>query len=219
MIALTLPVPVAVERYWKTSLPKGAKMPRTVVTHEGRLYREMVRGEVSRAGVDAPLAGRVWLSCVLYPDRPDDWRERFRRDPAYWDDSVACESLDGMERVLVDALAGVVFESGSAIRKMEAERAVPDGHARVEVRVEQVQGELVQRPSAERGIETGLDTGYRYPPGTMVATPSGRPAVVLRYLNGTGGADMFERAICRYLDATSKKECVTLQPRYLRRID
>ncbi|NLC22919.1 MAG: RusA family crossover junction endodeoxyribonuclease [Oxalobacter sp.] len=218
MIVLSLPLPVAAESYWKRFVPKGAKMPKISVSREGRMYRELVKNVARQAGVSTPLAGRVSLSYVLYPKRPNDWREYFRHDPECWDDMVKCESLDSVGRVLVDALRGVAFENDRRIRKIEAERAVPDGHPRVEIRIEKLAGELEKRRSVEEVHETRHGMAYFYPPGTIVATPSGRQAVVLRYLHGTGKADTFERAICRYLDSTSERECVTLQPRFLRRI-
>lgn len=185
------------------------------------MYRELVRKAARQAGVHAPLSGGVVMSYVLYPKRPDDWRERFRQDPAGWDDAISPVSLDGVQRVLVDALRGVVFESDGRIRRIEADRGMPDEHARVEVRLDVASGEPEEsREEAEMEThEASHGMAHLYPAGTIVVTPSGRQAVVLRYLQGTGKADMFERAICRYLDSTSDRECVTLQPRFLRRIE
>lgn len=218
MISLVLPLPVSVERYWRVFVPRGGRIPRVSVTREGRMYQERVRDAVRQAGVHAPLSERVALFCVVYPNRPEGWQALFRRDPAGWDDAVFCEGLDGMMRVLTDVLRGVVFESDRRVRRFEVERAVPDGHGRVEVRVETLAGEWEARPAVPEVHEVRHGVMPAYVPGMIVATPSGRQAVVLRCLRGTGKDDMFERVICRYLDSTSERESVTLQPRFLRPI-
>lgn len=218
MISLTLPYPIAADRYWKSVVPNGETEPVMSVTPEGRLYREQVCHSVRQAGVYEPLDGRLSLSYVLYPARPDDWRERVRMAPESWDDEVDCGGMDKVQKVLFDSLRGVAFEDEGKIRRVEAERAVPDGHERIELKIGLLDGVIAQKDENAHWHETRHGIAYFYPPGTIVATPSGRQAVVLRYLHGTGKVDTFERAICRYLDSTSMKECVTLQPQFLRRI-
>lgn len=125
MIELTLPYPISANRYWRTYLPRGCAAPVTTVSPEARAYQNRVRRAAREAGVLCPFPGRVAVSYVLYPKRPLDWVRRQRMNPARWDDSVQCMDLDNAQKVLFDAMEGIVYENDNLIRRIEGERAVP----------------------------------------------------------------------------------------------
>jgi crossover junction endodeoxyribonuclease RusA len=144
VIALTLPYPISANRYWRTYMPKGFKAPVTVPSAEAKAYKAQVCGLAKIAGVKAPIAGRVAVAIRLYPNRPQDWAKRAAKDPMGWDDTVQCLDLDNANKVLFDALKGVVIEDDRWVRRITAERMEPDGEARVEIVVEAIQAAEVQ---------------------------------------------------------------------------
>ena len=220
MIALTLPYPVSANRYWRTFMHKGCGLPVTVASEEARSYRNEVRRLAREAGIVRPFPGRVSVSYVLYPKCPADWKRRARADPARWDDTVQCIDLDNAQKILFDALEGVVFENDRLIRHIEGERAVPDGPARVELRVESLEGTREKASVVPSGTvaEDGMSLEGRFPLHCRVKTPSGRLAEVRRHLAGASKQDCFERVICRYVDGRRADDWVTLQPRFLTRV-
>lgn len=143
-ISLILPYPPSANRVWRTYMPKGFKAPVTVLSAEGKAYKAQVCGLAKIAGVKAPIAGRVAVSIRLYPDRPQDWAKRAAKDPMGWDDTVRCIDLDNANKVLFDALKGVVIDDDRWVRRIASERMEPDGEARVEVTIEAIQAEQVQ---------------------------------------------------------------------------
>jgi len=134
-IVLTLPYPLSANRYWRTYMPKGFKAPVTVVSSEAKAYKATVAGLARIAGVKKPITGRVAIAYTLYPNRPQDWAKRAKADPLAWDDTVQCIDLDNAQKVLFDALKGVVIEDDRWVRRIEAERAEPDGEARLFVTI------------------------------------------------------------------------------------
>lgn len=143
-ITLTLPYPVSANRYWRTYMPRGFKAPVTTLSAEAKAYKQEVGWLARAAGVHAPIVGRVAVSYTLYPNRPQDWQKRMRRDGARWDDTVQCIDLDNAQKVLMDALKGIVFEDDRWVRRITAERAEPDGEARLVVTVSALEAEVVQ---------------------------------------------------------------------------
>lgn len=107
----------------------------TYVSAEAKAYKQEVGWLAKAAGIRQPIAGRVAVSYTLYPKRPLDWAKRAAKDPAAWDDGVLCIDLDNAQKVLFDALKGVVIEDDKWVRRIEAERAEPDGEARLVVRI------------------------------------------------------------------------------------
>ena len=86
-----------------------------------------------------PLQGRIALHVQLYPQRPQDWARRAKRDPLTWDDDVRCIDLGNTEKVLSDALNGVAWLDDKQHRRILLERMEPDeGGARMVVRIEQL---------------------------------------------------------------------------------
>lgn len=148
-IVLVLPYPISANRYWRTFMPKGFKAPVTVCSSEAKAYKAQVGWLAKAAGIRKPIAGRVAVSYTLYPKRPQDWAKRASKDPAAWDDSVLCIDLDNAQKVLMDALKGVVIDDDKWVRRIEAERAEPDGEARLVVTVRPIS---VQSPQSELGI-------------------------------------------------------------------
>jgi len=143
-IVLTLPYPVSANRYWRTYMPKGFKAPVTTLSAEAKAYKSEVGWLAKAAGIRAPLVGRVAVAYTLYPNRPQDWQKRMRRDGAAWDDTVQCIDLDNAQKVLMDALKGIVFEDDRWVRRITAERAEPDGEGRLVVTITAIEPELVQ---------------------------------------------------------------------------
>lgn len=153
MITLTLPYPVSANRYWATRVVKskhtGKPMAMTYITPEAQEYRDQVAAIAKAAGIAKPFACRVAVEIDLYPHRPQDWATRARRDPLTWDDTVQCIDLGNAEKVLADALQGIVFDDDKRIWREVKQRMEPDAiGARVAVRitplqVEQPQGELL----------------------------------------------------------------------------
>ena len=143
-LVLTLPYPISANRYWRTFMPKGFKAPVTTLSSEAKAYKEQVGWLVKAAGVRKPIIGRVAVSYVLYPHRPLDWQKRVAKDPLGWDDTVQCIDLDNAQKVLFDSLKGLAFEDDKWVRRIQAERAEPDGQARVVVTITPIMAESPQ---------------------------------------------------------------------------
>lgn len=134
MIYLTLPYPVSANRYWKAVTIPGRTM--MAPSKEAKVYKADVQRIARAAGLAQPLTCRVELWLRLYPARPQDWARRQRRDPATWDDDVRCIDLGNAEKVLSDALQGIVFDDDRRIWRQHKERMEPDAKgARVELAI------------------------------------------------------------------------------------
>lgn len=136
MIRLTLPYPISANRYWRTYMPKGRRNPVTVVSSEARKYKAAVQKIALDSGVDEPMNGRVEIVYTLYPRQPKDYRKRMKKDPERWDDTVQCIDLDNAQKVMFDAMKGVVFVDDDRVFRIVGKRVEPDENgARVEVQV------------------------------------------------------------------------------------
>ena len=141
-ITLTLPYPLSANRYWR---PVRIGLHITIVpTKEAKAYRTQVGFLVKAAGVRQPITGRVQIDVRLYPNRPQDWQKRMRKDGAEWDDTVQCIDLDNANKVLLDSLKGVAIDDDRWVRKIVAERMEPDGEARVVVTITPMPAEKPQ---------------------------------------------------------------------------
>jgi len=143
VILLSLPYPISSNRYWASRVIKakatGKWMAMTYVTPEAMEYRAEVARIAAEAGITAPLAGRYGLHLRLFPHRPLDWQTRMRKLGEVWDDTVQCIDLGNAEKVLGDALQGVLYANDKLCRRMYLERMEPDEHgARVIVAIEQL---------------------------------------------------------------------------------
>jgi crossover junction endodeoxyribonuclease RusA len=139
-VTLVLPYSISANRYWASRVitPKGSKraMALTYVTPEAKAYKEAVAWTARAAGICTPFPWRVMLEIQLYPHRPQDWAKRAKADPLAWDDTVQCIDLGNCEKVLSDALQGVVFTDDKLIWRTTLDRMLPDEHgARVVVKV------------------------------------------------------------------------------------
>jgi crossover junction endodeoxyribonuclease RusA len=136
VIELVLPYPISANRYWRP-VRIGAHIT-IVPTKEAKAYRtECAR--IAAALVKQPLRGRIWLNAYLYPHRPLDWQTRARKLGETWDDGVQCIDLGNAEKVMSDALQGIVFADDCMYRRIVLERMEPDaGPARLLVRIDQV---------------------------------------------------------------------------------
>lgn len=128
-VVLTLPYPISANRYWATRVitPKGQTRAQamTYVTSEAKQFKESVAWLARAAGVREPIKGRVAIEYTLHPHRPLDWLKRMRKDPAGWEDTVMCMDLDNAQKVLLDALKGIVMEDDSWVRSIKATRGEP----------------------------------------------------------------------------------------------
>lgn len=136
MITLTLPYPVSANVYWRSFVPRGHSRAIVTLSDEAKAYKATVGKLVLAAGIRAPIKGRVAVSVLLYPARPQDWARRARKDPLNWDDDVRCIDLDNANKVLLDSLKGLVIEDDKWVRRQVSERMEPDGEARVVVTIE-----------------------------------------------------------------------------------
>src|SRR5690606_14915191 len=92
-----------------------------------------------------PIRGRVRIDLKLYPERPQDWQRRQRKEGPAWDDTVRCLDLDNARKVVYDSLKGVVIEDDKWVRKDSGERMEPDEHgARLVITVTALQVEQPQ---------------------------------------------------------------------------
>lgn len=143
MIVLTLPYPISANRYWASRVitPKagGRPMSMTYVTPEAKAYREECARIAART-LAKPLSGRIRLSAELYPHRPLDWERRMRKLGETWDDSVQCIDLGNAEKVMSDALQGIVFADDCMYRRIVLDRMEPDAQgARLVVHIQQIE--------------------------------------------------------------------------------
>lgn len=115
MIEIELPFPPSVNHYYRRV------GPRTLISREGRRFRERVCATLATLGVGR-LRGPLHMEVEVYP--PD----RRRRD------------IDNVQKALLDALQhGGLYADDSQIKKLNIEMrgCVPGGHTIV--RLEEVQ--------------------------------------------------------------------------------
>jgi crossover junction endodeoxyribonuclease RusA len=135
-ITVTLPWPVSANVYWRTRVVKGIAM--TYVSAEAKAFKSEVQWLLKAAGCIRPLGGRVAIGMVLYPHRPQDWQKRQRKLGAAWDDGVRSIDLDNAIKVTLDAMKGIAFDDDIWVRRITAERAEPDGEARLVVTITRI---------------------------------------------------------------------------------
>ena len=121
MIHLILPYPISSNRYWRSFAikRKGAThhSPVVTVTDEAKAYKSEVGWLAKAAGCRAPLRCAVQLEILLVPK------------------NGICMDLDNCLKVAIDALNGVAYFDDDQVRKIIAERAEPDGRARLEITI------------------------------------------------------------------------------------
>lgn len=144
-VTLVLPYPISANRYWRTVVPRGGRRAMTFVSPEAVDYKKQVIAIAKQSGIDQPIHGRVSVEYTLYPKRPLDWAKRARKS-VDWDDDVMCIDLDNAQKVLFDSLKNVVFDDDKWVRKITAERAEPDGEARVVVVIRSIKTAVTAQP-------------------------------------------------------------------------
>ena len=132
-VVLVLPYPISANRYWNAITIPGRTM--MAPSKEAIAYRKQVAAIAHAAQIDRPFTWRVAVELDLYPHRPQDWARRARRDPEAWDDDVRCIDLGNAEKVLSDALQGIVFTDDRWIWDLHKRRKEPDGEGRVVLRI------------------------------------------------------------------------------------
>lgn len=133
-ITLTLPYPISANRYWRP-VPIG-KHVTMVPTKEAKQYIADVSRLARAAGIASPYDSRVKMAIKLYPHRPLDWQKRMRLHGAEWDNTVQCMDLGNCEKVLSDALQGVIYTDDKWIWSETKDRMEPDEYgARVVVTI------------------------------------------------------------------------------------
>lgn len=148
MIFLTLPYPVSANRYWKAVTIPGRTM--MAPSKEAKAYKAEVAKIARAAGLAAPMDCRVEMWIRLYPARPQDWAKRARLDPANWDDDVRCIDLGNAEKVLADALQGIVYLDDKQIWHQDKRRMEPDERgARVALAIRA----MAPRQAAQQGLQ------------------------------------------------------------------
>jgi crossover junction endodeoxyribonuclease RusA len=135
-INLVLPWPVSANRYWRAVTINGHAM--MVPTKEAKAYKQEVGWLAKQSGIRKPIAGRVSIEIKLFPQRPKDWAKRAEKNPFGWDDDVRCIDLDNANKVIFDALRGVVIDDDRWVRSIRSDRMEPDGAARVQMVVRKI---------------------------------------------------------------------------------
>lgn len=155
-VILVLPYPISANRYWQTRVmnaktARGKAMATTHLSTEAKAYKKQVQALALAAGVRTPLNTRTQIDVRLYPARPLDWQARQRKLGPTWDDGVRSIDLDNANKVLLDALKGVVIvDDNWQVRRIVSERMEPDEHGpRVVVRVMALAAEQPQLELAE----------------------------------------------------------------------
>jgi crossover junction endodeoxyribonuclease RusA len=141
-VIVTLPYPISANRYW-TSFKLGNRMM-VAPSKEAKAYKADVARILRAAGVREPIKGRVHVHIDLYPQRPQDWQKRMRKDGATWDDTVRCLDIDNARKVLYDSLNGIAIDDDGWIWSDSAQRREPDGEARVVLTITAIAPVVVQ---------------------------------------------------------------------------
>jgi crossover junction endodeoxyribonuclease RusA len=123
--ALVLPV-LSANLYWMPV--RLGKRISIVPTKRAKAYREEVAYLAKQAGIRKPLTGRIDLTIRYYPNRPQDWAKRARKDPDNWADTVQSIDLGNCEKVLSDALNKVAWVDDKQIHRIELIKMEPDEH-------------------------------------------------------------------------------------------
>lgn len=136
VIRLVLPYPISANRYWQSFVPPGSKRALVHLSTEAKAYKKAVAWACVAAGVRKPLLGRLVLTLQLYPHRPLDYATRMRKLGDAWDDTVQCIDLGNADKVLSDALNGIVYEDDKQVWRIVMDRMEPDGESRVIVEID-----------------------------------------------------------------------------------
>jgi Holliday junction resolvase RusA-like endonuclease len=99
------------------------------LTKEAEAFKAEVQRCALMAGLRHPYPWRVTVHGMLYPNRPQDWEKRARKDPLGWDDDVRCiDVADNCPKVTLDALQGVAYENDKLVWDSRFQRMEPDAY-------------------------------------------------------------------------------------------
>lgn len=133
---IVLPYPVSANRYWRSFVPRGSQRAIVTRSQEAKAYIDVVQLQLVRNGIPKPLDGWVYCRLRLYPNRPQDWAKRAQKDPDGWEHSIQCMDVGNCNKVLEDALNGLLWHDDKQVRMLILERMSPDAHgARVTLEV------------------------------------------------------------------------------------
>lgn len=124
------PYPPSLNRLWRHF--KG----RTVLSAEGKAFKEQVAALALAAGVESPLLGWLEVELCLHPVEPQDAKKRRAKFGPDWHLAVRCQDIDNIAKGLLDAMQGVVYANDSQLLTLLIQRGlpVPDGGVTVKVR-------------------------------------------------------------------------------------
>ena len=128
-VTMKLPMAVSANRYWRTRVvtpPRAEPFVQTYLSEDAKRFKEEVGWRAKAYGIRQPFTGRVEMHVRLYPHRPLDFQTRMRKLGDLWDDSVQCIDLGNCEKVLSDALQGIVIVDDKQFRRILLERMEPD---------------------------------------------------------------------------------------------
>jgi crossover junction endodeoxyribonuclease RusA len=143
-IKLVLPYPVSANRYWRSFVPRGHQRAIITLSDEAKSYKAQVGWIAKAAGLRKPFEERICMEILLYPHRPQDWQKRMNKLGPLWDDTVQCIDLGNAEKVLSDALQGIIYDDDKRIWEQNKRRMEPDGEARVVVIIRPLQAAETQ---------------------------------------------------------------------------
>lgn len=124
MITFVCPV-MSANKYWR---PVRIGQHITIVpTKEAKQYRLLVKMIAEKAGASC-WTHRLNLRIDLFPHCPQDAGKRIKQLGPLWADSVRCIDLGNVEKVLSDALNGVVWADDRQVWDTHMVKHDPDQH-------------------------------------------------------------------------------------------
>ena len=114
---MLLPYPISTNRYWRTF--RG----RTVRSAEAVAYKDHVISLASESQSKVYTCP-VEVRMMLHPERPLDWAKRAKRDPD-WALSVRRIDIDNAQKVVLDALQGVMYTNDRQITTLTIKLGEP----------------------------------------------------------------------------------------------
>lgn len=132
MITLTLPYPISANRYWRHYNVRGRLV--VAISAEAKKFKAEIQTIALSHGLK-PLVGRLEARISVFPPLPKDWVARSKKN-ALWGYSVRCIDLDNAQKVMLDALEGILYENDNRFWHLDLRREIPDEHgARTEITI------------------------------------------------------------------------------------
>lgn len=116
-IRLELPYPVSANRYWRSYVPKGWTRAVVTLSPEAKAYRQTVGLMAREQGCHQPTTKPVEMRLTLIPK------------------NGIVMDLGNCEKILGDALQGIVYVNDKQIRRMVKEYGEADGRGGVIVEI------------------------------------------------------------------------------------